>query len=115
MPPLSTGINYLRERYQFYNRRPKVNESIDKFAEAVQQLAESCGFGESEEWIVRDYVLFALNDKKITLEIVEQGGNPSIQDVIEMCKAIMQDTNADTQHAKQLQRTAQRGRISFLE
>lgn len=91
MPPLVTEINILRERYEFYSRKQKAKETLEDFVEDIHRLAQFCQFGSDLDCLVRDHILFGLKDKKISKAIVEEGGNPSTQEVIALCQALSAD------------------------
>lgn len=112
MPPFETEVNILLERYHFHHRKQKTNETLEEFPDEVCRLAESCEFGDQKEWLVRDHVLFGLEDKQICLEIVAQGGDPSIQEVIELCESVKQsrERNMRMRQLRRQQSIEQEGR-----
>lgn len=76
----------LLERYNLHKRRQRIDETVEEFANEISQLAMHCLFDSQEEYMIRDYVVFGLRDQKIAMSIVEKGGNPSLTDVIDICK-----------------------------
>lgn len=79
-------MNILRERYKFYRRKQKFNESHENFAHDIQKLSESCQFGDFKDYLIRDHFIFGLHDERICLAIVDNGGDPSINELIEFCQ-----------------------------
>ena len=49
---VTTNLTY--ERYKFFGRRQKENESLEKFHETLSELAKNCKLGELESELVRD-------------------------------------------------------------
>ena len=61
---VSTNITYVR--YKFFGRRQKVNESREKFHEALSELAKTCKLGELESELVRD--IFITNMRNVEIQ-----------------------------------------------
>lgn len=81
-------MNLLRERYHFHHRQQKLHETIEDFALELRRLASSCQFNELEESLVRDHLLFGLRDESFAIEIIDGGGDPSVEDVIQFCMVL---------------------------
>lgn len=81
-------MNILRERYNFHHRQQEIHETIEDFASALRQLASSCQFEDFEASILRDHLLFGLRDQNLTIKIVNCGGDPNIDDVVEICSML---------------------------
>lgn len=80
-------MNILQERYQFNQRQQRNHESVEDFASDVRKLATKCLFDGLEESLIRDRILFGLKNRKLSLRIIKNGGNPSVVNIIEMCSA----------------------------
>lgn len=78
-------MNILRERYQFHHRQQKPHETVEQFVSDVRRLASTCQFRSLEETLIRDHVLFGLRNKKVSLEVIENGGDPSLYEIIDIC------------------------------
>lgn len=76
-------MNILRQRYELHQRQQRPHEGIEEFASEIRRLASFCQYKAFEETLIRDHVLFGLCDKSITLEIIENGGDPSLLNVID--------------------------------
>lgn len=76
-------MNILRKRYEFHQRQQQPHEAIEDFASEIRRLASFCEYETLEETLIRDHVLFGLCDNNITLEIIENGGDPTLFDVID--------------------------------
>lgn len=99
-------MNLLEQRYQFYHRRQKVYESIEEFATEIRRLAALCLFESAEQSLARDRVLFGLKNKKTSMKIVQFGGDPTINDVINLYSALTEENSEE----KNLPRSKRRGR-----
>lgn len=84
--------NIIYERYCFYQRCQKSEETLKEFVNDVIKLAETCEFKDYIEPIVRDRVIFGLHNENIKAEIIQKGGNPSLNETIEFCEIL--ETNS---------------------
>lgn len=78
-------MNILQERYQFHHRQQKYHESVEEFVVEIRRLASTCQFESQEECLIRDHILFGLKNQRISMQIIQKGGNPSVTDIIEVC------------------------------
>lgn len=79
--------NIVLERYEFYRRSQRSEESFYTFLEDIRNLAENCEFhGEEKEFLIRDRFIFGINDKSLQSAIITNGGNPSVEKVLEICQ-----------------------------
>lgn len=79
-------INLLYERYQFFQRCQRSEESLLEYVEDVKRLAKSCAFDTLEESLVRDRVIFGIRDVELKEEIIENGGDPSLCEAVLLCQ-----------------------------
>lgn len=78
--------NILLERYEFYRRCQKNEETYYTFLDDVRNLAENCDFhSEEREFLIRDRFVCGLIDKDLQTSIITSGGNPSVHKVLEFC------------------------------
>lgn len=80
--------NVLQERYTFFQRCQLANENFYQFLEDVQHLASSCRFYDLEESLVRDRIVFGVNNTEIREQLLNDGGDPSLDDIIQICTEI---------------------------
>lgn len=79
--------NLILERFEFYQRCQKSEESFYTFLEEIRLLAENCEFNNQEkELLIRDRFVCGLIDKNLQSTIITNGGNPSIDKVLELCQ-----------------------------
>lgn len=78
--------NLLYERFRFFERCQKSQESLSQYVQDIQKLAKSCEFETLEESLVRDRVIFGIKNKKLRRQIIKQGGNPTLSEAIELCQ-----------------------------
>ena len=58
--------NLMYERFKFFGRRQKENESLEKFYEILSELAENCKLGEVEPELGRD--IFITNMRNVEIQ-----------------------------------------------
>lgn len=78
-------MEILQERYRFHSRKQQHNESVTEFVQAARRLASTCEFGTEEELIIRDHVLFGLENWLTTMQIIRNGGDPTLSEIIDFC------------------------------
>ena len=61
---VTTNLTY--ERFKFFGRRQKKNESLEKFHEILSELAKNCKLGELESELVRD--IFITNMRNVEIQ-----------------------------------------------
>lgn len=76
------STNVLLERYRFHQRCQQSDETLESFINDVLELAKTCDFGEYWESFVRDRVVFGLNNEDLKWSIMQNGGNPTLNDVM---------------------------------
>lgn len=74
-------MNTLYQRYTLHLRTQTSNETVEEYASEIRRLAESCEFGIEKESRIRDYVLFGLNNRQISLSIIKRGGDPKLNEI----------------------------------
>lgn len=57
--------NVIEERYKFFSKSKKGNESIDIFILDLLEISKFCNFGEQAENLVRDVVLLNIKEKHL--------------------------------------------------
>lgn len=77
--------NIIYERYCFFQRCQQSQENLNEYVNDVISLAKSCEFNEYSEPFIRDRVIFGLFNETIKKEIIQRGGNPSLNDTVELC------------------------------
>ncbi|XP_014207718.1 uncharacterized protein LOC106638858 [Copidosoma floridanum] len=53
------------ERYNFYMRRKRNNESVEAYITDLKEKAKSCNFGDLTESLIRDMVILDIKDKHL--------------------------------------------------
>lgn len=88
----TTSKNILEERFNFYRRCQKAQETLTHFIADVRRLARTCEFHlQEEEFLIRDRVLFGLKNKNVQSRIIEIGGNPSLEIAMISCSGLVGD------------------------
>lgn len=79
--------NIISQRYNFYQRCQESEETLYAFLENIRYLAELCDFHvEEREFLIRDRLVCGLIDSNLKSKIIDNGGNPSIEQVFEICE-----------------------------
>jgi hypothetical protein len=77
--------NIIYERYCFFQRCQQSQENLYEYVNDVISLAKSCEFNQYSEPFIRDRVIFGLFNETIKTEIIQKGGNPSLNDTVKLC------------------------------
>lgn len=79
---MANSPNILYERHRFHQRCQQSEETLNSFVADVLQLASACDFREYSDSFVRDRIVFGLHDEEIKWRIINNGGNPTLNDVM---------------------------------
>lgn len=63
--------NEVYESYIFHGRQQAPEEPFDSFLMDLKKLVKTCGFGETEERMVRDRIVFGIADKQTQKRLLE--------------------------------------------
>lgn len=74
----------LCQRYTLHLRTQTLSETVEEYAAEIRRLAEVCEFGTEKESRIRDYVLFGLINKQISVPIIKRGGDPQLNEIISL-------------------------------
>lgn len=85
------------ERYQFFSRSKKQNESIEQYINILKEKAKTCNFNDMTDSLVRDKIILDTHDKILRKKIFE-AENLDLQKLI----AIYNDYNINTEKMKQI-------------
>ena len=67
---LQSKPNEISQRYVFYKRDRKVDESIKDYVAKFRKLSEHCNFNQNLEDSLRDKLVCSLNDQKIQQKLL---------------------------------------------
>lgn len=89
----ASGINenIVYARFRFYNRYQRTSETFQQFVSDVQELAKMCRFQNQEESLIRDRIIFGVNDIRLRNVYLCGGGDPTLDDVIETQTTFIKD------------------------
>lgn len=90
----------LEARRNFYTRIQNKNEKFEDFFSDLKQLAKFCNFKDLADSLVRDRVVFGLNDAKLRKEIIECGGDPKLDHIVAICGAFEQKGRENQESAE---------------
>ncbi|XP_071569396.1 uncharacterized protein [Temnothorax nylanderi] len=85
------------ERYQFFTRSKRQNESIEQYINILKEKAKTCNFNDMTESIIRDKIILDTHDKILRKKFFEA-------DNLDLLKlvAIYNDYNINTEKMKQV-------------
>lgn len=87
--------NAIYDRYCFYQRCQESSETFFQFLEDVRRLAKACGFESQEESLIRDRIIFGVVDVALREKFMQDGGDPSLEDVINVCGQLEKRISAE--------------------
>ena len=79
-------LNVTYERFLFFTRRQKENESFEQFMVALKNLSSSCEFGQLNEELVRDIFVSGIEDSALR-ESLLRIENLTIDSALKHCQA----------------------------
>ena len=53
------------ERYKFWSRNQHESEPIDNYVTTLRNLASTCGFDQQKDKMLRDKIVFGINDNSV--------------------------------------------------
>lgn len=80
-----SNTNVIYARHCFYKRCQDWNETLHEFLEQIRCLAKSCEFRGEEDYMIRDRIVFGIDDDDLREKFIADGGNPSLEHVIQAC------------------------------
>lgn len=75
--------NEVVERYQFFTRSKKQNESIEQYINSLKEKAKTCNFRKMTDSIIRDKIILDTQDKVLRKKLLE-ADNLNLQKVIKI-------------------------------
>ena len=79
-------VNEVIERYHFWHLTPGANETIDAFVSTLRAKAKGCNFGDQEEKMIRDRIVFTCPDKR-TKEALIRADKLDLINAVRICRA----------------------------
>ena len=67
-PPPSEVV----QSYRFFTRVRQSGETVSAFVAALRRLAKDCNFGDTMERILRDKIVFSINDEVIQKKLLDE-------------------------------------------
>ena len=78
--------NTVYERYRFWCRNQKGEESIDKWVKDLRTMSTNCEFGDQENSLIRDKIVFGVQDNR-TKERMLREVDLDLKKAMEVCRA----------------------------
>ena len=79
--------NIVFERYKFWSRKQCDGESAKEWITALKGKASSCEFGEQKDQLIRDKIVFDINDKGLKERMLRES-QLSLEDAIAICNTV---------------------------
>lgn len=83
------------ERYVFRSRLQQQGETFDSFLMDLKLKARTCNFGELQDSMIRDQIVFGINDKKVRERLLRET-ELTLNEAVRICHA----SEIALQHAK---------------
>lgn len=74
------------ERYQFWSHTMSSGITVDRFVTELRQRSKDCEFGRSEDDMLRDKLVFSINDTRLKERLLRETGLTR-QRAIDMCRS----------------------------
>lgn len=81
----SEKVNVIYERYCFYSRKQGEHEKFDIFYTDVKKLAKTCEFADKENEMVRDRIIFGINNMALQEKLINKGAQ-ELSKTLEACR-----------------------------
>ncbi|KAK9675309.1 hypothetical protein QE152_g40456 [Popillia japonica] len=78
--------NIIYDRYVFYNRNQKENETFDVFLKDIKRLADMCEFGTEKENMIRDRVVIGIKNREEQERLLRMP-NLNLAKAVDVCRA----------------------------
>ena len=67
--------NTVFERYQFWECKQKHSESIDQFVTELKTRAKSCEFGDQQDSLIRDRIVFVVSVTRLKERLLRESSD----------------------------------------
>lgn len=72
-------------RYRFHTRLQNHGESFDHYQNALKKVAEKCDFGDLKDSLIRDQIVYGLNNNDVRKKLLEYD-DLSLDELVEFCR-----------------------------
>jgi hypothetical protein len=79
-------INVTYERYIFFSRDMREEDSVDEYVTQLKQLSENCEIGTLSESLIKDRLVLGIRDKNVKDRLLRKK-NLDLVKAVEICKA----------------------------
>lgn len=77
--------NVTYERYKFFTRNKKVNESYDEYITELRRLSDTCEFGQLADGLIKDRLILGITDEAIKTRLLREA-NLTLVRAAEICR-----------------------------
>lgn len=78
--------NIVFQRYQFWSHTMLSGITVDRFVTELRQRSKDCEFGRSEDDMLRDKLVFSINDTRLKERLLRETGL-TLQRAVDMCRS----------------------------
>ena len=78
--------NVVFERHQFWSHAMSPGITVDRFITELRQKSKDCEFGRSEDDMLRDKLVFSINDSRLKERLLRENGL-ALRRAIEICRS----------------------------
>ncbi|XP_060789528.1 uncharacterized protein LOC132894151 isoform X2 [Neoarius graeffei] len=78
--------NVVFERHQFWSHAMSSGITVDRFITELRQKSKDCEFGRSEDDMMRDKLVFSINDPRLKERLLRENGL-ALQRAIDICRS----------------------------
>ena len=113
--------NVTFERFKFNSRSQKETENVDQFATELKTMAKNCNYGDLEDGLVRDQIVFGIMDNVLRGRLLREAAQAelSLNKTLDLCRAheasnaqlkVVSSSNNVTSHVEEVRRKPRRDR-----
>ncbi|XP_069619116.1 uncharacterized protein [Ranitomeya imitator] len=74
------------ERYKFFTRHQEDGENVDRYLTELRRLAETCGFGEIRDSLIKDRMVCGIKDSHLKERLLREEGM-TLEKCMQICRA----------------------------
>ena len=90
---ISPKGNPVAARFKFHTRVQHSRENFDHFLTDLKLLVKDCGYKDIKDEMVRDRIVFGIQDKHVQRKLLSEGGDLTLEKTIDIVRAF-ENTNA---------------------
>ena len=85
--------NTVFERYRFWEYKQQEGETVDQFITELKTRAKSCEFGDQNDSMIRDRIVFGVSDTRMKERLLRESSDLSLEKAASLCRAAKASKN----------------------